>query len=229
MLYVIDDFLKDGALKTDIVNTHDFFPGAMPGSNIGQVANDFHYNDSCSAPFMFWRGWWQEETKTTKQRLIRQIWENSPWLPCPLEEIAGFEYWARTFGPGQYLAPHVDEDTFAYSDRREFKAPAIGCVWYGFTDDPGDGFLELHEARIDGYPVNALEQEFVQPILSSLDKRERIAYRPNRLIVFEAGRRLHETTVTSRGQRNVLVVNVWLNSEQPDGLINSHFVIEEMK
>lgn len=227
MLYVIDDFLGDSALARNIKNSHDFFPHKMPGENLGEVPNKFHSPESqVFSPFMFWDGWWKSPANTLKKKMIEKIWKTERLLPFKLSEIAGFEYWTRTFSAGQNLAVHVDADTFAYASNREFNAPGIGCVWHGFTDMPGDGFLELHESVIDGFPENALERKSFEKMLSPSEKRERIAYRPDRLIVFNAGRRIHGVTTTSVGERKVLIVNVWLNSSPPKGLETGQFFYE---
>jgi hypothetical protein len=227
VLYVIDDFIQDEGLLVDIRNSEDFFPQSMPGENIGEVLNGYHDDESGHrAPFMFWDGWAHEKPRTVRQRVIQEIWKESRFLPFPDSEIAGFEYWTRTFGPGQYLAPHVDEDTFSYENGRKFNAPAVGCVWYGLNDDPGDGFLELHPGEIVGFPEDALEKPSIQARLGSVEQRERIAYKPNRLVVFNAGRRLHETTKTTSGRRQVMVINVWHVDNPPAGLLGERFVRE---
>lgn len=227
MLFVIDDFLGSSILSEQIKTCDEFFPESMPGKNLGEVANYFHSEQvSCFSPFMFWDGWWRSPANTLKKQLIYKIWSTPNILPFNLEDIAGFEYWTRTFGIGQHLAPHVDEDTFSYEKDRTFNAPAIGCVWYGFTDNPGNGFLELHEGHINDTPKNALEKESFQNLISPLEKRERISYRQDRLVVFDAGRRVHETTATTVGERRVMVVNVWLKASPPLALQTGQFFYE---
>jgi len=222
MLYVIDDFLDDSPLSRNIQQSNDFFPQLLEGNNLGEKANLYHSN----WPFMFWDGWWKSPANTLKKKLIQKIWSTPMFQFYKPNEICGFEYWTRTFTKGQYLAAHVDEDTFAYQRNQKFNAPAVGCVWYGFTETPGDGFLELHPHVIEGNPTGALEHEEIVKVSSPIEQRERICYKPNRLIVFQAGRRIHETTPVLSGERHVLIVNVWLNSSPPEGLTMGKFVHE---
>jgi hypothetical protein len=226
MLYVIDNFLND-SLYEEVKNDTSFFPVEMDGEDIGETNNWYHDGaSSCFAPYMFWKGWMHEPVDTVRKKVIQAIWENNNFIPFPLEEIAGFEYWCRTFSPGQYLNIHVDEDTFAYEKDNDFNAPALGCVWYGATEAGDGGYLELHEGRIEGNPEDALEKENIERLTSPCDMLERIAYKPNRLVVFEAGRRLHNTTKASWGKRQVMVVNVWHISSPPSGVRESKFFHE---
>jgi hypothetical protein len=227
-MIVIDNFIRDQELISDIKNDDNFFPKDMGSiENIGEVNNYFHVEDAdCYAPYMFWDGWWKSPADTLKKRVVQEIWSKDNFLPFPLEEVCGFEYWTRTFKEGQYLRLHVDEDTFAYQKDKTFNAPAYGCVWYGFSQSDNPGFLELHEGVISGYPENALESENIDPLISPPERRERIAHRPNRLICFNAGRRLHEATPTMSGVRQVMVVNVWHKNSPPSALISGGFYYE---
>lgn len=227
-MIVIDDFIKDPILISEIKKDTTFFPEDMGEvENIGEVNNYFHLEDAdCYAPYMFWEGWWKSPANTLKKKVIKEIWSNEDFLPFPLGEVCGFEYWTRTFKQGQYLRVHVDEDTFAYQKNRTFNAPAYGCVWYGFTPADKAGFLELHEGIIEGYPEDALERDNVDKLLSPPESRERIAHRPNRLVCFEAGRRLHEATPTISGIRQVMVINVWHVDSPPSALVTGDFYYE---
>jgi len=227
-LIVLDNFIKDKNLIEDIKKDEGFFPDDMGEiDNIGQVNNYFHVEDAdCYAPYMFWGGWWVSPADTLKKKVIQSIWSNEDFLPFPLEEVCGFEYWTRTFKQGQYLRVHVDEDTFAYQKDRTFNAPAFGCVWYGFKEVEKPGFLELHEGFIEGFPDDALEKENIDKLLSLPENRERIAHKPNRLVCFEAGRRLHEATPTVSGSRQVMVVNVWHKDSPPSALTTGEFYYE---
>lgn len=227
-MIVIDDFLKDPELITLIKEDDAFFPKSMGDVlNIGETNNYFHSEAAdCYAPYMFWDGWWNSSANTNRKKVIQQIWSNESFLPFPLSEVCGFEYWTRTFTGGQYLRIHVDEDTFAYQKDRTFNAPSYGCVWYGFEESEEPGFLELHEGRIEGNPPDALERENVDKITSPPEKRERLAYVPNRLICFDAGRRLHETTPTINGIRQVMVINVWHKDSPPSALSTGDFFYE---
>ena len=120
-LLIIDDFIEDQDLLEEIENDKTFFPEYM-GSESRQLkkGNIYHSEDSeVFSPWMFWDGWWRSPADTLKKRVIQKIWEDN--LPCPIEDIVGFEYWTRTYSPGQYLPIHLDEDTFAYEKDGEFR------------------------------------------------------------------------------------------------------------
>lgn len=227
-MIVIDNFIKNIELKKEIELDTNFFPPNMGSTlNIGEQNNYFHSETTdCYAPYMFWDGWWNSPTNTVKKKVIKAIWENDQFLPFPLEEVLGFEYWTRTFSAGQYLDVHVDEDTFLYQKNKTFNAPSYGCVWYGLAECESPGFLELHEKKIEGSPPLALETENMAKFLSPPEQRERIAHRPNRLICFDAGRRIHSATPTLAGKRQVMVVNVWRKDQPPSGLELGKFFFE---
>lgn len=226
MLHVIDNFIKDETLLSLIRTDDKFFPSVMDGEDIGQTNNYYHDGSaSCFAPYMFWPGWKNKPANTLRKKVIETVFKDTNFIPFPIEEVAGFEYWCRTFGPGQYLKAHVDEDTFAYEEDKRFNAPALGCVWYGFSEANG-GFLELHDSVIAGNPENVLEAENFSKYVSPSERLERVAYKPNRLVVFEAGRRVHNTTRTLSGKRQVMVINVWRVDSQPSGLGKNRFFYE---
>lgn len=225
MLFVKDNFITDSDLTAQILDDSSFFPEVMGGGNLGATLNEFHYEQAdCYAPYMFWDGWQNSEVDTLKKRVIEKIWRNSEYLGFDEKDVAGFEYWTRSFSPGQWLGIHVDEDTFRYSAEKYFHGPAIGCVWYGFSEARG-GYLEIHEKGL-AEGENQLEREVVDALTSPIENRERIAYKPNRLVVFDAGHRLHETTPVIEGVKQVMVVNVWLKSSPPVALQTGEFFYE---
>ena len=219
-----DDFLDISTLS-QICSEEKFFPGLMQGgSRIASEVNSYHSEQSsCYAPYMFWDGWWSSPVDTVRKQVIKKIWENN--LQIPTEEVLGFEYWTRTFGPGQFLGPHVDEDTFLYQDTKIYNGPEIGCVYYGpSTEKVVGGFLELFESKLTFGEKDALEWENLKKKLDPIEMRERIAFKENRLIIFDAGRVIHQTSPCVAGIRNVMVVNVWLKSNPPVDMAN--FVYE---
>jgi len=230
MLFILDDFIQDEALISEVKRDTTLFPETIDPDNeeeIGYTLNRFHDEAcDCFAPYMFWRGWWHSPADTLRKRLIEKIWSTPGILPFPMDDVVGFEYWCRSYRPGQFLNYHVDEDTFLYEKHHQFNAPAWGCVWYGFSEASEGGFLELHEGRIEGNPPEALEKENIEPLLSPPERLERIAYRPNRLITFDAGRRLHETKPAAVGVREVLIVNVWHKDSPPSALETGEFYYE---
>lgn len=221
---VIDDFLPQRLVDL-VADDSSFFPGLMGSSErVASELNSYHSEQSdCYAPYMFWDGWWSSPVNSLKKHVIKNIWENN--LPMPQAEVLGFEYWTRTFGPGQYLGPHVDEDTFLYQDSKTYNGPEIGCVYYGPSEEKVvGGFLELFQSKLIFGEKNALEWDNLQKHLSPLEERERIAFSENRLIIFDAGRVIHQTSPCISGIRNVLVVNVWTKSNPPSDM--SKFVYE---
>jgi hypothetical protein len=221
---VIDDYLNDFVFAK-MKHDKTFFPGLMQtDSRIASEINSYHNEQaSCYAPYMFWNGWWESPTNTLRKQVIRGIWENN--LPVSTMEVLGFEYWTRTFGPGQYLGPHVDEDTFLYQDKKIYNGPETGCVYYGPSEEKVvGGFLELFESKLTFGEQNALEWENLEKKLDPIEMRERIAFRENRLIIFDAGRVIHQTSPCISGIRNVMVINVWLKSNPPIDM--SNFVYE---
>ena len=219
-----DDFLDTQTLN-QVRSEKKFFPGLMQGdSRIASEVNSYHNEQaSCYAPYMFWDGWWSSPVNTVRKQVIKKVWENN--LQIPTEEVLGFEYWTRTFGPGQFLGPHVDEDTFLYQDTKIYNGPEIGCVYYGPSEEKVvGGFLELFESRLIFGEKDALEWENLKDKLDPIELRERIAFRENRLIIFDAGRVIHQTSPCLSGLRNVMVINVWLKSNPPVDMAN--FVYE---
>lgn len=221
----IQDNALDEAIYSQIAKDVSFFPGVMTtDSRVASEVNSYHTEQaSCYAPYMFWDGWWSSEANTLKKQVIQNIWEEN--LELSTDEILGFEYWTRTFGPGQFLGPHVDEDTFLYQDSKIYNGPEIGCVYYGPSEEKViGGFLELFESKLVFGEHNALEWENLEKKLDPIEMRERIAFRENRLVIFDAGRVVHQTTPCISGIRNVMVVNVWLKSNPPVDMAN--FVYE---
>lgn len=217
---VLDNFLENSLLNS-ISNCSNFFPGLMQtDSRIASEVNSYHSEQaSCYAPYMFWDGWWSSPANTVRKQVIRRIWETN--LAIPVEEVLGFEYWTRTFGPGQFLGPHVDEDTFLYQDSKVLNGPEIGCVYYGPSQEKVvGGFLELFESKLVFGEQSALEWENLKKKLDPIEMRERVAFRENRLVIFDAGRVVHQTTPCISGIRNVMVVNVWLKSNPPVDMAN---------
>jgi len=225
-MIVFDEYIKDPILLDEIKYTKDFFPESMGDEErIAIVLNGYHDELSdCFAPYMFWDGWHKSEANTPRKRLIKAIWGEN--LPFPIEELCGFEYWTRTFKPGQFLDVHVDEDTFLYADTKIFRGPKIGCVYYPDTNDVVGGFLELHPKTVSEDTPNALERENVDPLIVPIELRERIACIPNRLIIFDAGHVIHNTTPPISGVRRVVVINVWHKDSPPIALKANKFYYE---
>lgn len=224
MITVRDNALNE-LLYQRVINDDLFFTKPFSSEfDIAKDLNSYHNStDSKHSPYMFWRGWWQDDERTNHHTVIRGIWENN--LPFPIDEICGFEYWTRTFMPGQYINEHVDEDTFEYQDSKIFFGPKYGCVWYGCDNENG-GFLEIHKNKLIDGTKNALEQINISKYKSDILDRERIRYKGNRVIMFDSGHLLHNTTPGTAGLRQVLVINIWTMDLQPKGITTGEFIYE---
>lgn len=223
-MIVMDNALND-ELYSEVLADSNFFPESMGGGErIATELNSYHYEQaSCFAPYMFWTGWWRGPANTLRKRVVQKIWENC--LPCPKEEILGFEYWTRTYLPGQFLDVHVDEDTFMYEDSKIFSGPLLGSIFYGIDNTEG-GFVEIHNATLVDGTAMAIERKNVEPLLSPIEERERIAYRGNRVIIFDAGHVIHGTTPAKSGIRQVMVTNLWHKDNPPTALQKEKFFYE---
>lgn len=232
MILVKDDYIADPELQSSIIADTDFFPPEMTTfedrGSLGDLQGQQYHSEeaSCYAPYMFWDGWWNSPADTLKKKVIQQIWEPAEHRDFDLKDVIGFEYWTRTFIPPQFLPAHVDEDTFLYAESKSFNAPVSGAIWYGFSEAPEGGVLEIHAPIIVGYPDRVLERESVNTFLSPPEERDRIPYKPNRLVIFDAGRRFHETTPVLSGRRHIMVINVWHKDKPPLALHNGSFVYE---
>ena len=56
--------------------------------------------------------------------------------------------------------------------------------------------------------------------------RERIRYKGNRLVVFDSGHVVHNTTPAGSRLRQVMVINVWTKDVPPMGLATGDFAHE---
>jgi len=222
--------VKDAALSDDmyaeVLADSSFFPESMGSDErLATELNSYHYEQSsCFAPYMFWDGWWSSPANTLRKRVVHKIWENN--LPCSTDEILGIEYWTRTYLPGQYLDVHVDEDTFLYQKSKTFSGPLTGSIFYGVDNQDG-GFVEIYNKAIlaDGKKL-ALEDDKISNLIVSIEERERIAYKGNRLIIFDTGHILHGTTPAKSGIRQVMVTNVWHKDNPPTALKLGEFFYE---
>jgi hypothetical protein len=220
---IVKDNYLDKDLYDEVLKDSLFFPQSM-GNEDKIAAHLMMYHEessSCYSPFMFWDGWWRSPADTLKKQVIKQIWsENMEW-PC--EDVLGFEYWTRSYSPGQYIDAHVDEDTFLYKKNKSFQGPILGCIYYGIENKDG-GFLEIHKKTLIDGNKETLDQ--IKNNTSPIEDRERIAYKGNRLIIFDAGHLVHSTTPSKSGLRQVLVVNVWHKNNPPEALSSGEFFYE---
>jgi hypothetical protein len=223
---IIKDNALNDSLYEDVLADKLFFPESMGSDErLATELNSYHYEkSSCFAPYMFWDGWWSTPANTLRKRVVQAIWEDN--LPCDTSEILGIEYWTRTYLPGQYLDVHVDEDTFLYQESKTFSGPLTGSIFYGLDNQDG-GFVEIYNKAIlkDGEKL-AIESENINTLLVPVEERERIAYKGNRVIIFDAGHVVHGTTPAKSGIRQVMVTNVWHRDNPPTALKLGEFFYE---
>jgi hypothetical protein len=222
---IVKDNYLDNYLYNELLNSPNFFPTSM-GNEEKIAAHLMMYHEESSSsysPFMFWDGWWRSPANTLKKKIIQKIWEEN--LEWPNEDILGFEYWTRTYNPGQYIDLHVDEDTFLYFENKIFQGPITGCVYYGVDNEDG-GFLEIHKNSFINGNKESLEKENIKEYISPKEDRERISYKGNRLIIFDAGHRLHSSTPAKSNIRQVMVINVWHKDNPPIAISNGSFFYE---
>jgi hypothetical protein len=223
---IVKDNALDEALYQEMLADPLFYPESMGSDErLATELNSYHYEkSSCFAPYMFWDGWWASSANTLRKKVVQAIWEEN--LPCHESEILGIEYWTRTYLPGQYLDVHVDEDTFLYQDTKTFSGPLTGSILYGVDNNDG-GFVEIYNKAIlkDGEKL-AIEAANIEKLLVPVEERERIAYRGNRLIIFDTGHVVHGTTPAKSGIRQVMVTNVWHRDNPPTALKLGEFFYE---
>jgi len=224
-MIIKDNALAD-SLYQELLSDDAFFPESMGSDErLATELNSYHYEkSSCFAPYMFWDGWWATPANTLRKKVVQAIWEDN--LPCDTSEILGIEYWTRTYLPGQYLDVHVDEDTFLYQESKTFSGPLTGSILYGVDNDNG-GFVEIYNKAVlkDGEKL-AIEAESINSLLVPVEERERIAYKGNRVIIFDTGHVVHGTTPAKSGIRQVMVTNVWHRNNPPTALKLGEFFYE---
>ena len=115
---------------------------------------------------------------------------------------------------------------FRSAKEKLFRGPVIGCVYYPHTNDVVGGFLEMHPNVVIENSYNALESDNIKNNISPIEQRERIACKPNRLIIFDAGHTVHNTTPPISGVRKVMVINVWHKNNPPSALTTGEFYYE---
>ena len=123
-MIIIDDFVQDTDLLTEIDNDPTFFTG--------------------NGQFKWWDGWWNSEANTVKKRLIEYIWRyNSPDKGY---DISGFEYWTGQYGPAKpnkNLGNHYDKDELHFKQTGEIVRPIVGTVFYPINAPFKGGLLEI--------------------------------------------------------------------------------------
>jgi|TARA_B100000767_G_scaffold273083_1_gene302304 hypothetical protein len=147
--------------------------------------------------YKWYDGWFNNSpANNTAKKLIQYIWGEN----CPISqtfEISGFEYWtgiqeAKNIGDNfeDNLPMHFDKDEAWWEKTGEFKTPIMGSIYYPHQDQFEGGMLEIYTNGEDNPP-------------------EIVYAKPNRLIIFEAGKDPHRVTVVTKGQRLAIAINLW--------------------
>jgi hypothetical protein len=145
--------------------------------------------------YYWWNGWWNSEPRTVKQRLIDYIWADN----CPINtkySLSGFEYWTgiQTANPdmgfNNNLSGHYDKDEELFEQTGQIVRPIIGTVYYPEQEEFEGGMLEIYTKGVDKAP-------------------EMIYAKPNRLIIFDAGKHIHTVTPVTSGTRKAIAINLW--------------------
>ena len=222
-MLVVDNCISD-ELYLRVLSDESFFASDYEqDTQIAKGLNSYHGNRRKLSSYMFWPGWHKSDISTIKHQVIKEIWEYR--LPVHISEVFGFEYWTRTFNEGQFIGEHVDEDTFAYQLTKTFYGSSIGCVWYGCENEQG-GRLEIHKNPIPDGLTMALEPSRITEFFSQKEDRDTVDYKGNRLIVFDSGHLIHNTTPATSGPRQVMVINVWTRDLLPFGSAIGEFIYE---
>tara|TARA_B110000503_G_scaffold74614_1_gene115147 strand:+ start:116 stop:691 length:576 start_codon:yes stop_codon:yes gene_type:complete len=160
--------------------------------------------------YYWWDGWWNNKATSTKQKLIDYIWSDN----CPLSQamsIRGFEYWtgiqtANTeMGFNNNLGNHYDKDETLFAETGEIVTPSMGTVYYPEQSKFEGGMLEIYTEGVDKAP-------------------EVVYAKPNRLVIFDAGKYVHAVTPVTSGIRKAIAINLWLT--EPLGKQNGAMRIE---
>jgi hypothetical protein len=160
--------------------------------------------------YHWYPGWWSTPPTTLKQRLIEYIWGDN----CPITKtysISGFEYWTgiqnsnANSGFKNNLGNHYDKDESWFKKTGEIVTPTIGTVYYPVQDEFEGGMLEIFTEGTDNAP-------------------EVVYAKPNRLIIFEAGKYVHSVTPVTKGVRKAIAINLW--ETEPYGKQNGDLIIE---
>ena len=147
--------------------------------------------------YKWYDGWFNNSpANNTAKKIIKQVWADE----CPITEvfdISGFEYWtgiqeAKEMGDewDDNLELHFDKDEAWFEKTGELKTPVIGSIYYPHQKEFEGGMLEIYTNGEENPP-------------------EIVYAKPNRLIIFDAGKDVHRVTVVTKGQRLAIAINLW--------------------
>ena len=197
-LIVMDDFITDSSLLSDIDNDKEFW----------------------KTGYSWWNGWWMQtmQPPSNRHRLIEYIYRDHCPFPIDIEDGGmghgeGFEHWVgittpddikEIWGQKWALAPHQDKDEDYWSNHPQGKnkgdhmdsiiTPSLGTIFYTEAPEEG-GYLQIW----DEYDFHKIDADTPYQIIKP--KR-------NRLIIFDAGK-VHGVTRVIKGTRKAVAINIW--------------------
>jgi len=160
-----------------------------------------NYNDIFKDPgvYKWWDGWWNSSVDNTTKKIIDYAWGDN----CPISKsfpINGFEYWTGIQTAKNVdshweddLKIHFDKDEEWYDKTGEIVVPVMGSVYYPSFQNFEGGELEVYTDGEQGKP-------------------ETVKAKPNRFVIFEAGRHPHAVKTVTKGTRNAIAINLWENA-----------------
>lgn len=196
-MIIIDDAITDDCLLADIASSTDLFPPPTY-LNHDKPVNLLDGTERVYADYVFWDGWLNSPADTLKKRIVEHLWKK--FLPFPVEDLYGIEYWTVTMLPHQRTEWHADRG-FCLCEGGGMGQPAKAClggVYYPAKGNFEETFLEL---RFD-------------------DGVERIPTKPNRFVIFDSANTYHKTTPTTKEIRYSMPTNLWSKKNPPTLLSN---------
>lgn len=194
-MIIIDDAVDDPDLVEKIQKNLNIFPKPKYLKNNQAIVNYIDSLERTTVDYYFWHGWNHSPADTLKKSICQHIWKK--YLPFPERDLFGFEYWTRTFLPGQYSDWHVDRGFCTNdieTDKEIYPRSCIGSVYYPpIYYQWEETYLEI---RYEDY----------------IDK---ILCKPNRLVIFDGSNLYHKTTPTNRLLRYSMAMNIWSKNDPP--------------
>jgi hypothetical protein len=173
------------------------FDNFLDESLLNEIKNDPTFFTT-PGNYKWWHGWFNQTDDvplTLKHKLIESIWGSNN----PIREsfnISGFEYWTGIqtanpeLGHKDILEHHHDKDEAWFKKTGEILTPIMGTVFYPGIEEFTGGELAIYTDGPD-------------------EKPEIIKAKPNRLIIFDAGKDVHEVLTVKSGTRHAIAINLW--------------------
>tara|TARA_B100000767_G_scaffold177075_1_gene165443 strand:- start:17 stop:625 length:609 start_codon:yes stop_codon:yes gene_type:complete len=141
----------------------------------------------------WWDGWWKTKPRNIMELLIEIIWKKYVHFETA---PAGFEYWSNVHTADKGLGWHVDKDEKYYAEKKRYKMPNSGHIYYVESENVEGGYLELSNLSNEVAP--------------DPDKVEKIRPVENRLVMFNPSLP-HRVSKVDSGKRRAFLANVWTN------------------